>query len=96
MDYATYTVVFCIVVGLVTGTVVFAVRVACCAFCESEGKLMDRNEDGAIEIFSFWNMSIATFAAIVGLAIASHVEDSVVAQIIKQSWDFFVAQGYLA
>ena len=96
MDFATYTVVFCVVIGLGFGTVGFALRVLFYNRHGAQGDGMDRNEDGEVKVLSFWNMSLATFAAIVGLAIASHFETTYVARAVKRSWDYFVAQGYQA
>ena len=47
----------------------------------------EKNEEGDVKIFNFWNLGLFSFITMVGFLWWSSNETSAVSQVIRRSWD---------
>ena len=96
MDFEVYRVVFCVVVGIVGGSIWFVGR-ACTVGCVGlSAAAMEKNEDGSLKVFNFWNLGVASFIKTGFLVWYSGVEGSFVEGLIIDSYAYFMGAGAFA
>ena len=87
-------------VGLVWGVFYFVYKALMPAIAFSprshwSSMVAERDEDGAIKIFSLWNLSFAACLTIVFALWMAGQPDSFVDQMIQYSWSYLVTQNIL-
>ena len=100
MDFGIFQIVFCFVVGLVWSVFYFVFKALMPVISVSHGRhwssmVAERDEDGAIKVFSLWNLSFAASLTIVFALWMAGQPDSFVDQMIQYSWSYLVAQNIL-
>ena len=99
MDFETYRIIFRIFAGIVGSTLYFIWKVLAPsgrgngrAFAGS----LDRDDDGGVRIFSFWNVSLICFLQTGAFLWLSGIEGSMVAHYMLKSFVFFMGPEALA
>lgn len=96
MTFETFNYLFCISVGVVFGIVHFVYK---CLTTGCPGLLIcligEKHEEGGLKILSSWNLGLSVVFTVLFLLWASGKEGWYVHQIVRQSWDYFVTQGFI-
>ena len=97
IDFGTFQIVFCILVGLVWGVAYLIFRGLGfrwhgVAISRTEPKL---DEDGAIKVFTLWHFGLVSSVTIVLFLWMAGQPGSFVDVMIQQSWSYLVAQNIL-
>jgi hypothetical protein len=92
MEFEVYRGVFCVLVGISWGIVFFGLKL----MKGNAGVLAscgDRNEEGHVKFFSLWNLGLVSILTVAGFLWLSLEEDSLVAQIIEESYLYLFHPG---
>ena len=92
MEFEVYRGVFCVLVGISWGIVYFGFRLlkgdpGALASCG------ERNDEGDVKFFNLWNLGLVSTLTVGGVLWLSLKEDSLVAQIIEESYVYLFQPG---
>ena len=92
MEFEVYRGVFCVLVGMSWGIVYFGLRL----LKGNAGVLAscgERNDEGDVKFFNLWNLGLVSTLTVGGFLWLSLKEDSLVAQIIEESYVYLFQPG---
>ena len=92
MTFEIFRGVFCVMVGISWGVIYFGVKLLT-GSTGGIGAVGDRNKEGGVKFFSLWNLGLVSTLTVAGFLWLSLREDSIVARIIADSWDYLVANN---
>ena len=93
LTYQDYRYLFCVVVGVAWGVVYLVFK---SLSGTTRGLLLnvsEKNDEGDVKIFNFWNLGLFSFLTMVGFLWWSNNEASAVSQVIRRSWDYLAEQN---
>ncbi len=92
MTFEIYRGLFCVLVGISWGVVYFGFKLLT-GSTGGIGAVGDRNEEGGVKFLSLWNLGLVSTLTVFGFLWLSLREDSLVARIIADSWDYLLASN---
>ncbi|MEM7223662.1 MAG: hypothetical protein AAF495_11820 [Pseudomonadota bacterium] len=95
LDYQDYRYIFCVVIGIAWGIVYLVYKSLSGTTRGFMLNVSEKNDEGDVKIFNFWNLGLFSFLTMVGFLWASSYETSTVSEVIRRSWDYLVEQKIL-
>ena len=87
MTFEIFRGLFCVLVGISWGVVYFGFKLLT-GSGGGIGAVGDRDEEGGVKFLSLWNLGLVSTLTVAGFLWLSMYEDSFVARIITDSWDY--------